>query len=104
MKLNEIAHIDRPDHLLVVTVATIKKMLSNPSIVDTDAFLYVYRQLTENLPRIAAERALGKEWDEHPMFGIVSDECRDKWAQSYRESYLLSAAVFDVLIARSQKS
>ena len=39
--------------------------------------------IVRNLTAIAAERALGHEWDEHPMFGIEVDS--DAWAAKYQE-------------------
>lgn len=38
-----------------------------------------------NMAAIAAERALSGEWEEHPMFGIASTSCKDKWAVMYQE-------------------
>lgn len=39
--------------------------------------------IVRNLTAIAAERALGHEWEEHPMFGIEVDG--DAWAAKYQE-------------------
>ena len=39
--------------------------------------------IVRNLTAIAAERALGDEWEEHPMFGIEVDG--DAWAAKYQE-------------------
>jgi len=36
-----------------------------------------------NMSRIAAERAVDGDWQEHPMFGIEVDS--DKWALAYQE-------------------
>lgn len=107
MKLNEFAQTDHPSHLLCVSRETILEMLQNDQEVDTDAFLYVYKQLMGNLPPIAAERALDKKfgivpvWNEHPMFGIASEKCADKWAVAYRENNELAERVFALLIERS---
>ncbi|WP_306604503.1 hypothetical protein [Azonexus sp.] len=39
--------------------------------------------IVRNLAAIAAERALGSEWKEHPMFGI--EVYGDAWAAKYQE-------------------
>lgn len=39
--------------------------------------------IVRNLTAIAAERALGQEWERHPMFGIEVGS--DSWATKYQE-------------------
>ena len=41
------------------------------------------KRMASDLAAIAAERALSKDWQQHPMFGIVVD--KDKWALMYQE-------------------
>jgi len=40
-----------------------------------------------NLAGIASERALTNDWEEHPMFGILSSECTDRRAKEFQEEY-----------------
>ena len=40
-------------------------------------------------------------WNEHPMFGINCDECKDKWAVAYQENAQLADKIFDILIERA---
>jgi len=45
----------------------------------------------KNLARFAAERAMTKDWEEHPMFGICVDP--DKWAMEYQRELRELAAI-----------
>lgn len=103
MKLNEFVGIDDcEDKKLTVGVDRVREMLERKDEVDTSAFLYVYRTLTKhNMPPIAAERALTRDWENHPMFGIGSPDCKDKWATAFQEQSALSDEVFDVLQERA---
>jgi hypothetical protein len=39
-------------------------------------------QCAKNMARASAERALSRDWHEHPMFGIEKDT--DQWAAAYQ--------------------
>ena len=61
--------------------------------------LQKYRDLMEKLPCIAAERALTRDWDKHPMFGIDSPHNKDKWAKAYHETSTLADGIFKQILA-----
>jgi hypothetical protein len=102
MKLSEFVGTDHPDNKINVSAGTMRDMVERKDEIDTSAFLYCYRQTTKHiLPPIAAERALARDWGGHPMGGIGSPDCKDKWARAYQEASLLSDEIFDILQERA---
>jgi len=101
MQLNEFINIDHPSDKLIVGYDTIEEMIKRKEELDTRAFLYVYKSTIDNLPRIATERALTRDWDQHPMFGINSLKCSDQRAKEYQTASALADRIFAILLERA---
>lgn len=101
MTLSKFLCIDHPNDKIYVSYSDVEEMLHRKAELDTKAFLLVYRSLCSNLPILAAERALTRQWHEHPMFGINSEECKDRWATAFQKQSKIAQAVFEVLMERA---
>ena len=100
MQLNEFIGTDRPSSEIRAGHEIIEEMLQHQGVLDTIAFLQIYRTTVNSLPAIAAERALTTDWEEHPMFGINYVGSIDKRAKEYQRVYEIAERIFAVLIER----
>lgn len=102
MKLNEFVGSDGPSDKIHVGLDIIEEMLHRKDEIDTDAFLYCFKNTMNMLPPIATERAFTRDWEEHPMFGIASSKCTDQRAQEYQSVLAMAERIFSVLLERAE--
>jgi len=91
---------EMPEQNWGIGLSIAEKAYINRKRLKTKSLLYVLSGLKENLAPIAVERTLKRKWENHPMFGILSDECTDKYALDYQKVHELMENILDEIMKR----